>query len=150
MMAWKELDKEDNENLVVLGDAEGHVRQVAGALLDISTDRRWKKNRYILQQKNGEVVQVAGCAALDNRIGEEHLGCVIKLKFNGWANSPNGKFKDIVVGVWENDQSGDPRDFTDEILGMFPALKTYTPKKPTAKTDSGPAADDEEEDDLPF
>ncbi len=104
-MTWNK--REPVTNLVVLGDEDGHKKKVSGLLIGCPKDRMYpEKTNYEIVQQDGEVLVLSGSASLRNQIGDADVGHFLKCEFKGWGKSPNGKYKDIEVNVWE----GEPND----------------------------------------
>ena len=88
--------------LIVLGDdaKKGQRPGVAGVLVGIRDDPRYQgRKQYTLAGPGNEEVTLAGAAAIDMRLGKDDIGHVVMLKFTGWGNGPNGKFKAIDIEV---------------------------------------------------
>ena len=152
-MGWNK--REPVSNLTMLGDAEGQIESCGGLLVEIHPDPnpKFKNFIYELVQKNGESINLAGSASLTRQINDTDIGHFVKCEFEGWGDSPNGKFKKIKVEIYE----GDPT----------PAMKTWprwaesqpAPVKSISKVKAKPADDFEDaapkvvaddSDDLPF
>ena len=158
-MGWTK--RQSVSDLVVLGDAEGQVRKVAGLLASLRQDTRFPANmNYEVVQQNGESVNVAGSASLSRQIGPADIGHFIKCQFKGWGDSPNGKFKDIEVLVFEGEVTEEMKKWPrwKELNAQFaPPFKKTAPLKATNPADDEdfPLPDasdepDEADDDLPF
>lgn len=143
-MGWQK--REVSGNLVVLGDAEGHVKSAGGLLASVTRDQRYPDNRrYELVQKDGTSKSIAGSASINSQIGVDDVGKFVKLAFEGWGDSPNGKFKKIDVQVWTDEP-------TDEMKKWprWAELHANGGVKAQAPLNQKPEALDEEDDDLPF
>jgi hypothetical protein len=126
-MGWTKREVEGD--LVILGDAEGHVKQAGGLLVAIKPDPMYPNNRrYTLVRENG----------------------FIKLEFVGWGKSANGKFKEIAVHVWD----GAP----NERMAKWPRYDEFKnggkngspPPAVRDEFEDFPNALDNQDDDLPF
>lgn len=143
-MGWNK--REVDTNLVILGDAEGHVKSASGLIASIRPDQRYPDNRrYELVQKDGTSKSVAGSASINTQLGVGDVGKFVKLTFNGWGTGGNGKFKKVDVEVYE----GEP---TDEMKKWprWAELHANGGVKAQAPLNQKPEALDEEDDDLPF
>ncbi len=146
-MAWTK--REPVSNLTQLGDGQGQVQKVAGLLASVKPDPnpKYKNDVYEIVQKNGESINLAGSASLTRQINEADVGHFIKCEFKGWGNSPNGKFKDIEVQIFEGDATPEMKLWPrwKELNGQF--------TKPTAGSSHEPddaESQDAEDSDLPF
>jgi len=152
-MSWQKRESVSS-NLVTLGDDEGHVKRVSGLLAAVRQDPnpKYKNPVYELVQKNGDSVLLAGSASLSRQIFETDIGKFLKAEFLKWGTSPNGKFKEIEVNIWD----GEPTD----AMKAWPRWKEF--QKNGAATAKTSAVRDEGEqfgettesldpdDDLPF
>jgi len=146
-MSWTK--REVSANLVILGDAEGQVRKVGGLLAAIMPDPRYPDNRrYELVQKDGTSKTVAGSASINSQLGVGDAGKFVKLTFEGWGKSANGRFKEITVEVFE----GEP---TPEMLAWprYKEVQDSQKRRPAGKAEPPPVEEppiDDLDDDLPF
>ncbi len=98
------LNQRNAGDLIVLGDdaKKGQRPSVAGVLRSIREDTRYKgRQQYTLAGPGDEEVTLAGSAAIDARLGEADLNHFVVLRFLGWGNGTNGKFKQVDVQVSE-------------------------------------------------
>lgn len=155
-MTWTK--REPVTNLVVLGDDEGNIAKIGGLLVATPIDRMYeKKLNYEILKKSGEVVTLSGSASLSRQLNDRDIGKFVRCEFKGWGKSPNGKFKDIEVMIWE----GEP---TDDMKRDWPRYAEFAKQNGNGKKADTPKAkadddfdDDEavkkladEDDDLPF
>lgn len=154
-MAWTK--REPVTNLVILGDKQGNISKIGGLLIGTPVDKTYEKSlNYEILRKDGEVVTLGGSASLARQLNDRDIGKFVKCEFKGWGNSPNGKFKDIEVFIWDEEP-------TAEMKAAFPRYAEFAPKKngapkPAAKPAPEPADDFEDfpkpledgDDDLPF
>lgn len=145
-----ETDKDGFEileprNLIVLGDAKGQVKACGGLLIDITRDPKYSdKVRYLLVFKDGDEYELAGNAALSQRISAAHIGCIVKFRFGGWSTGGGNKAKLIEVRSL-------PRDKTsDELKAMFPRWNDFADGATPPAGGEPPAAEKEEEEDIGF
>lgn len=144
---WKE--RKSTSDLTVLGDDEGHVRNVGGLLTAVRQDTMYpSRSNYELTQRNGDVLWLAGSASLSRQLGPVDVGHFIKASFEGWGQSPNGKFKNIHVSVYE----GEP---TPVMLAWPGYAEMHAkPKKAATPLTVVPSVDDDFSDDdgldMPF
>jgi len=147
-MGWTK--REPVSNLTSLGDGEGQVKKVAGLLASVQSDPnpKFKNFIYELVQKNGESLNLAGSASLTRQINETDVGHFIKCEFKGWANSPNGKFKQIEVHIYEGEPSADMRAWPR----YAEIQRSLNPDAAPKSVDDGFGGNEEasEDDDLPF
>lgn len=150
-MSWGK--REPTSNLVILGDDEGCVKRVGGLLVRMIQDQQYpQRQNYEIVQKNGESIMVAGSASLSRQIFPADVGKFLKAEFTGWGKSPNGKFKQIEVNVWEGDLNDDMKKWPR--IGEFTNGKPPVAAKAAAKRDDDfsdfPEALDDADSDLPF
>jgi hypothetical protein len=117
-MGWQKRESVSS-NLVTLGDDEGHVGKVGGLLASVRQDPnpKYKNPVYELVQKDGSSVLLAGSASLSRQIFETDVGKFLRAEFVKWGQSPNGKFKEISVNIWE----GEPND----AMKAWPRFKEF-------------------------
>jgi hypothetical protein len=148
-MGWTKREVEGD--LVILGDAEGHVKQAGGLLVAIKPDPMYPNNRrYTLVRENGEEFVVPGSASINRQLSPNDVGHFIKLEFVGWGKSANGKFKEIAVHVWD----GAP----NERMAKWPRYDEFKnggkngspPPAVRDEFEDFPNALDNQDDDLPF
>ncbi len=154
-MAWAK--REAVTNLVILGDEEGHKKVVGGLLIGCPKDRMYpEKVNYEIVKKDGEEIVLSGSSSLNRQINDGDVGKFIKCEFRGWGKSPNGKFKDIEVNVWEGDPTPDMKQWPRYAEFATP---TQTQKRAAGNgKPSAPPADEfddfanvgPEEDEVPF
>jgi hypothetical protein len=158
-MSWTKRESVSS-NLVTLGDDEGHVKTVGGLLVAVRQDPnpKYKNPVYELVQKSGESVLLAGSASLSRQIFESDVGKFLKAEFIKWGQSPNGKFKEIEVNIWD----GEPNDamkawprfaeFHGKASGNGVTAKDVAKKARDDFDDfaAPPKALDNDTDDLPF
>lgn len=139
-----ETDKDGFEileprNLVVLGDQKGQVKACGGLLIAITQDPKYKdKVRYLLVFKDGDEYELAGNAALSQRISSQQIGCITKFKFAGWSTGSGNKAKIIEVRSL-------PRENTsDELKKMFPRWHDFEDGAPPQAQPTGAADDDDD------
>lgn len=144
-MGWQK--REVSANLVVIGDAEGNARKAGGLLVAVTKDPRYPDNRrYELVQKDGTSKSVAGSASINSQLGVDDVGKFVKLEFEGWGSSGNGKFKKITVEVHDG-ESPSPEMKAWPRYSEFHGAGKATP----AAGDPEPVEPPEDEDDdLPF
>lgn len=155
-MSWTK--REAVTNLVILGDAEGNAKKIAGLLIGTPADKGYPdKVNYEIVKKDGEVVVLSGSASLARQINSADVGKFIKCEFTGWGKSPNGKFKAIDVNVWEGDVTPEMKAwpmYADFKVATQAEKKAATPAK--AAVTAGDDFDDfhggssDADDDLPF
>lgn len=146
-MGWTKREVEND--LVILGDAEGHVKQAGGLLVGIKPDPQYPNNRrYSLVRENGEEFVIPGSASINRQLSVNDIGHFIKLEFVGWGKSPNGKFKEIAVHVWD----GEPTEKMTKWPRFGEFQKNGTSTKNTAPEDfeDMPEPLQPEDDGLPF
>ena len=154
-MAWTK--REAVTDLTILGDAEGNKKIVGGLLIGCPRDRGYPdKVNYEIVKKDGEEITLSGSSSLSRQINEQDIGKFIKCEFHGWGKSPNGKFKNIEVNVWEGEPTVDMKNWP-----RYTEFATFTQAQKKAAHNGKPAevADEfddfagpspEDEDDLPF
>lgn len=145
-MGWSK--REVSANLVILGDAEGQVTKVGGLLAGVVPDPRYPDNRrYELVQKDATSKVVAGSASINSQLGPADVGKFVKLTFEGWGKSANGRFKEITVEVYEGEATGEMKSWP-----RFAELQDghRSKKAASAVPDPEPPDEDETDDDLPF
>lgn len=139
-MTWKK--RERDTDLVILGDAEGHAQKTGGLLATIKPDPVYEKNkRYELVRQDGTSVEVAGCASINRSLSPNDVGKFVKMTFVGWGNSPNGKFKEIDVEVYEDEPTAEMKQWP-----RWAELQNGEQEKPP----TGQMPEDDEDDSLPF
>lgn len=142
-MSWEK--REPVSNLVVLGDDENNAKKVGGLLLAVVKDAKYaNRSNYQIVQKDGTVSTLAGSASLNNQIHEGDVGKFIKAEFKGWGKSPNGRYKEIEVLIWEGEPTEDMKN--------WPRFKDA--QKKASQPDPEPAPEPDEDfggdEDLPF
>jgi hypothetical protein len=156
-MTWAK--REAVTDMVFLGDELGNKKKIGGLLIGTPIDRTYGKSNYVLVLQNGDEVTLCGSASLNRQIAETDVGKFIKCEFKGWGKSPNGKFKDIEVNVWEGEPTADMKNwprFSEFTTKTQAEKRTTSNGKPAAKVDNDFADFDdrvpptEEDDDLPF
>jgi len=155
-MSWTK--REAVTNLVILGDAEGNAKKIAGLLIGTPADKGYPdKVNYEIVKKDGEVVILSGSASLARQINSADVGKFIKCEFTGWGKSPNGKFKAIDVNVWEGDVTPEMKAwpmYADFKVATIAQKKAEAPAKVAANSagdfEEFPSQLADEEDDLPF
>lgn len=149
-MSWSKRESVSS-NLVTLGDDEGHRKKIGGLLVAVKQDPnpKYKNPVYEIVQKSGDSILLAGSASLSRQIFESDIGKFLKAEFLRWGNSPNGKFKEIEVNIWE----GEP----NEEMKAWPRFKEFAnagkPKAAASKDEEFgdfPSASTVDDDDLPF
>jgi hypothetical protein len=145
-MGWtkREVDKD----LVILGDGEGNVTRVSGLLASVTPDQRYPDNkRFALVQKDGSVKSVAGSAAINGQLYPSDVGKFVKLTFDGWGHSGNGKFKKINVEVYEGEATPEMQAWPrfKELQWKAAAAAGSKDEPPPPDPSSAP-----DESDLPF
>lgn len=149
-MGWSK--REVSANLVILGDAEGQVRKVGGLLAAVTPDPRYPDNRrYELVQKDATSKIVAGSASVNSQLGPGDVGKFVKLSFEGWGKSANGRFKTITVEVYEGEASGEMKSWPR--FGELQDGHTPTRTAPVAAQEPPipeQATGDDDLDSLPF
>lgn len=114
-MADDGFEKVEPPNLIVIGGAAKQTKAFGGLLIDIVPDEQYpKKMRYIAVGRDGIEYEIAGNAALSRRIKRSHIGCLIKLTFEGIRQAGSNKFKVIAVLAQPRSRT------TDEQKVMFP------------------------------
>jgi hypothetical protein len=145
-MGWAKRESV-NEDLVILGDAPKNKKKAFGLLASVKPDRTYKDNfNYELVQKDGTSVILAGSASINRMIAEEDIGKFVRAEFTGWGSSPNGKFKQIDVQVWEGEVTPEMRAWPRWAEFNNGAKKGTAP---SSESDDFATALDED-DDLPF
>lgn len=142
-MTWQK--REVSANLVVLGDAEGNAKGAAGLLASVTKDPRYPDNRrYEIVQQNGESKSVAGSASINSQLGVDDVGKFVKLTFQGWGSSGNGKYKIIDVEVWDGDVKPE--------MKAWPRYAEFHDNGAVKAKDTRTAAvvEDDPDSDLPF
>jgi hypothetical protein len=143
-MGWQK--REVNANLVIIGDGEGNVKSAAGLLAGVTKDPRYPDNRrYELVQKDGTSKSLAGSASINSQLGIDDVGKFVKLTFDGWGASGNGKFKKVDVQVYEGEVTPEMKAWP-----RYAELHGNGAPKAQESLDERPASLDEEDDDLPF
>ena len=105
-MSWEK--REAMTNLVVLGEAEGHVRKCSGLLAECPFDKMYPdKMNYVIIQKSGEEVVLSGSASLGRQLIPTDIGKFVKCEFTGWGRSANGKYKVIEVNIWQGEPNAE-------------------------------------------
>lgn len=135
-------------NLIVMGDGKGQKLQCGGLLIAIMADPKYKeKVRYLLVFKSGDEYELAGNAALSQRISSSDIGRLIKVTFEGWDTGGGNKTKKIHV-------VSQPREITtDEQKKWFPRWQDFAgeasraPERAEPADTTAAAADD---DDMKF
>ena len=148
-MTWTKRDPVSN--LVVLGDDEGQVRKVGGLLAAVTQDQQYpSRNNYELVQKDGNSIVVAGSASLSRQIFPKDVGKFLKATFLGWGKSPNGKFKQIEVNIWDGEPNDEMRRWPryDEFTNSKGRATAEKPAR--SEFDDLPAALQDESDYVPF
>lgn len=139
-MGWNK--REPVSNLVILGDDEGNVKKVGGLLAAVTQDSMYpNRHNYELVQKNGDSINLAGSASLSRQIAPGDVGKFLKAEFIGWGKSANGKFKQIVVYLWD----GEP----NEEMRKWPRFAEFHGNGKGEEADFPNPADDPDSD-LPF
>lgn len=140
-MSKDQFDELDPRTLLVIGDQKGQVKACGGLLIDIMRDPKYKdKVRYLLVFKDGEEYELAGNAALSQRISTKQIGCIIKVRFEGWDSSGGNRSKKIKVEALKRENT------SDGLKEMFPRWHDFDeqPERETAEKPSGkPPADDD-------
>lgn len=125
-------------NLVVIGDKKGQVPQFGGLLIDIVQDSKYQhKVRYVCVGTDGEEYEVTGNAALSRRISEKNVGQLIKIFFDGYGSSSEGKFKKIKVYNQERHET------TEEQKKIFPRWHDFARSDGEVKSPEAAPASDE-------
>lgn len=147
-MSWTK--REPTTDLVILGDDEGCIRKIGGLLVGMAQDQQYpQRSNYRITKKDGDTVTLAGSASLSRQIFPHDVGKFIACEFLGWGKSPNGKFKQIEVRIWD----GEPT----EDMKAWPGYREFHAPKPGANSAGAPASfddfaagDTDADDDLPF
>jgi hypothetical protein len=149
-MGWN--DRSDNLPLVILGK-DGHPTKVAGLLVAITPDHKYKDNfRYIVRKKDGNDVAVTGSATVNGKLTTKDIGHFVALRFLGYELTKNGqRFKSIQVQVHDGvgltpEQTSWPgwRDLNGT------AKKEQIREDPPLPDDPPEGEQDEADMDLPF
>lgn len=99
-MTWNK--RQVAQNLVILGDDEGHVRRAHGLLADVTPDPQYPNNRrYLLIGQAGAEKIVAGSTSLNLQVGPGDVGKFVKFSFVGWERGKRGRFKAMEVEVYD-------------------------------------------------
>jgi len=149
-MGWTK--REASANLVILGDAEGHTRRVAGLLASVVPDPRYPDNRrYELVQQDGSSKVVAGSASINSQLGIGDVGKFVKLSFTGWERGRNGHYKVITVEVYEGEPSAPMQNWPRFAELRQPHAKPRPEQNLAFRgPDPEPEAPDDDDDELPF
>jgi hypothetical protein len=149
-MGWAKRESV-NEDLVILGDAPKNKKKAFGLLASVKPDRTYKDNfNYELVQKDGTSVILAGSASINRMIAEEDIGKFVRAEFTGWGSSPNGKFKQIDVQVWEGEVTDELRRYPRWAELNNGNAKSAQSAARNTDNDFLGGTDDDEDDDLPF
>jgi hypothetical protein len=146
-MGWSKREAV-NDNLVILGDKPENKRKASGLLASVKPDRTYQDNfNYELVQKDGSSIILAGSASINRMLHADDIGKFVRAEFTGWGSSPNGKFKQIDVQVYEGEATPEMKAWP-----RWAELQNGNGKVATKPSDdelSGGFSDDED-DDLPF
>lgn len=146
-MSEDQFEDLDPRSLIVIGDQKGQVKACGGLLIDIMRDPKYKdKVRYLLVFKDGEEYELAGNAALSQRISAKQIGCIIKVRFVGWDSSGGNKSKDIKVQALARENT------SDKLKEMFPRWHDFDGEQQASAVLDKPAAaeKDKSEEDIDF
>lgn len=146
-MGKDQFDELEPRSLIVIGDQKGQVKACGGLLIDIMRDPKYKdKVRYLLVFKDGEEYELAGNAALSQRISAKQIGCIIKVWFEGWDSSGGNRSKVIKVRSCKRENT------SDELKEMFPRWHDFDgEEQASAESDKPTAADQKKtEEDIGF
>ncbi len=145
-MSTDEFDELEPRTLMVIGDQKGQVKAIGGLLIDIMRDPKYHdKVRYLMVFKDGEEYELAGNAALSQRISAKQIGCIIKVRFESWDSSGGNRSKVIKV------QSLARENTSDELKAMFPRWHDFDGKEEaSAASDKPTPAKEPPEEDIGF
>lgn len=139
-MSKDQFDELEPRSLIVIGDQKGQVKACGGLLIDIMRDPKYKdKVRYLLVFKNGEEYELAGNAALSQRISAKQIGCLVKIRFEGWDSSGGNRSKVIKV------QSLKRENTSEELKAMFPRWEDFEGEEQASAESDKPTAPDQKQ-----
>lgn len=150
--------REIPDNYVSIGDKEGDKLQAGGIFTRMIENTHFKNPKldYEYVNKKGELVILSGSASLARQIEYNDMGKFFKVEFEGWGDSPNGKFKKVGVYIWEGDVTPEMKQwprYAEFYNGGFAKKEGGAHKKDDAVPVGGndlPEALENDEDDLPF
>lgn len=132
-------------NLIVIGDGKGQKLECGGLLIAIMADPKYKeKVRYLLVFKDGDEYELAGNAALSQRISSTDVGKLIKVKFEGWDTGGGNKTKKIAVISQSREIT------TDEQKKMFPRWHDFEHGAPPPPERAEQAETSDDDDNIKF
>ena len=147
-MGWAKRESV-NEDLVILGDKPENKKKAAGLLASVKPDRQFPDNfNYELVQKDGSTITLAGSASINRTLSAADVGKFVRAEFMGWGASPNGKFKQIEVQVWEGEITEEMKKWPRWSELQNGSERPASVKRNDDDFESKVAADDD--DDLPF
>jgi hypothetical protein len=136
------------DNLVVLGEDKGNVRQTGGLLVGRKPSRIYpNKTNLLVVKEDGTEFEVAGSSTLELQISDADIGLFMKLTYLGKERAGNNTYKKIEVQFFEP-EPGQP---LPDRLRNWPRY-AETQARLTAETAQGrnkPKSAVPEDDDFP-
>ena len=128
-MAYKTLEQSD---IIALGPDENQRNKAGGILVRVRENVGNNKSTvYEFIQSDGEILNVWGSTTIDDKLNSSHVGRFVSLVFKGMDSGKSGRtFKDIAVGVWDDD---DP--LTDKMRAWARVDEFYTLEQGTEPFD---------------
>jgi hypothetical protein len=149
-MGWNKRESV-NDNLVILGDdPTKNKRKASGLLASVKPDRAYPDNfNYELVQKDGTSITLAGSASINRMLHADDVGKFVKAEFTGWGSSPNGKFKQVEVEVYEGEATADMKKWP-RWAELQNGNGKPAPTKASSDFEDFRGSLEDEDDDLPF